>query len=433
MFTMLNFRWVALGALAACGSDPGTLSTGRGDAGTEVANAALCKPGSSQACYCPDGARSGTQQCSRTGELGACACDDEAPAKPRETGGALCPELGAASACSATAYESHELPTSMLFVLDRSRSMVCNLPPLQSSTECEQDPQPVDEGAPSKWQVTRAAFSKTFDELPLTGSLVGLSFFANDGECGVDSTPNVELAALDRGQKQKLTRALNDMTPDGQTPIVGATILAYAHLHQELKAPGNRYVVLMTDGAESCAPDGIDQLLTKEVQRARDANIRTFVIGAPGSEQARAVLSELAYRGGTARSSDCVHDRNGASDKGDCHLDMTTSTDFAAALAGALGKVSSAAQSCEFPVEKSDDPENVNVQYTPSAGGGSECFARDDKPCAQGANGWQFGRAADGKEDFSRVVLCGDACERIRQDPAARVDILVGCESITFI
>ncbi len=348
--------------------------------------------------------------------------------------GAMCKELSDTSDCSATSYESKEVPTSMLFVLDRSRSMVCNLPPLQSSAECEKDPKPADASAPSKWQITRDALSKTFNDLPSTGSLVGLNFFANDGDCGVDSTPAVELDSLESGQKQKLVRALADMNPDGQTPIVGATILAYAHLHQEAKAPGNRYVVLLTDGAESCAKEGIDRLLSKEVKRARDANIRTFVIGAPGSEQARAVLSELAYRGGTARSDKCIHDIDGPADQGDCHLDMTKSADFVKALGAALGTVSSAAQSCEFPVADSDDPSNVNVQYTPGSGGTPRCFARDEtKPCDGGANGWQFARGVGGDQDTSKVVLCGEACDAIRSDSAARIDILVGCKSITYI
>ena len=346
----------------------------------------------------------------------------------------MCKELGDARDCQSTSYESKELPTSMLFVLDRSRSMVCNLPPLQSSADCENDPQPVDGNAPSKWKITREALAKTFRELPSGGSLVGLSFFANDGDCGVDSTPAVELDTLATGQKDKLVRSLESMNPDGQTPIVGATILAYAHLHQEAKAPGNRYVVLLTDGSESCAPDGIEQLLTREVKRAREANIRTFVIGAPGSEQARSLLSELAYRGGTARDEKCLHDIDGPADEGDCHLDMTKSPDFVAALASALGTVSSAAQSCEFPVADSKDPNNVNVQYTPGNGGAPRCFGRDDSaPCDDGANGWQFARGPAGEMDSSKVVLCGEACATIRSDPAARIDILIGCESIQYL
>jgi len=426
----LALRGVALLAAVACDNDPGALKAS-GRAG-ELDGEQACKPGSEQRCYCLDGEPSGRQRCSSKGALEACVCKEESAATATPASDQFCKQLGDVTDCEATAYQSKELPTSMLFVLDRSRSMVCNLPPLQSSADCEADPQASDASAPSKWQITRDAFTKTFEELPVGGSLVGLSFFANDGDCGVDSTPEVALEELDGAHQQKLAEALAQVTPNGRTPIVGATILAYAHLHQEAKAPGNRYVVLMTDGAESCAPDGIDQLLMREVQRAREANIRTFVIGAPGSEPARKVLSELAYRGGTARASGCVHDMQGPDDVGDCHLDMTKSTDFAGALRAALGTVSLASQSCEFPVAASDQPDNVNVQYTPSSGATPECFSRDDKPCDGEANGWQFARRPDGKPDTSKVVLCGAACERIRKDPTARVDILVGCQTIFY-
>ena len=85
-------------------------------------------------------------------------------------------------------------------------------------------------------------------------------------------------------------------SPAGGTPIVGGVIQAYHRLHEELHAPGNRYVVLITDGEETCgtkgdATDAADleaartQLLTVEVQKARDANIETFVVAVPGSER----------------------------------------------------------------------------------------------------------------------------------------------------
>jgi hypothetical protein len=309
--------------------------------------------------------------------------------------------------------------------------MLCNLPPSQSSAECEQMPVPRDGNAPTKWQIVQDALAKTFATLPAANVLSALTFFSNDGECGADSKPSVSLELLSDVQRSSLTAALRGTRPSGQTPIVGSTILAYAHLHQEVKAPGNRFVILITDGAESCAPDKIGQLLDVEVQKARDANIRTFVIGAPGSEPARAFLSELAFRGGTASSPTCIHNIAGAPDQGDCHLDMTRSDDFAAALTSALGVVGSAAVGCDFPVPGAGRSTDVNVQYTSSSGQTPVCFSQDEaKPCDGGANGWQFAKLKDGTRDASRVVICGAACESIKRDPAARVDILVGCAPI---
>jgi hypothetical protein len=368
--------------------------------------------------------------------LDACECHVDVNALPSTSNGGLCSSLASNSNCTATPYVSKELPTSMLFVLDRSRSMVCNLPPLQSSEDCEANPQPTDRMQPSKWRITREALGSTFEELP-SGALLGLAYFSNNGQCGVNSKPAVELKALDDDQRNALVDSLNTVQPDGLTPIVGATILAYHHLHEEIKAPGNRYVVLITDGAESCNPEAIGQLLDTEVKKARDANIKTFVIGAPGSEGARNLLSELAYRGGTALSGNCKHDISGPADQGDCHFDMTKSTDFAAALAAALGTVSSAVQSCEFAVPPTNgltDKTDVNVQYTAGGSGKPECFPPlSDSADCDSANGWKFAKNSDGSIDYGKVVLCGDACQTIRKDPAARVDILVGCEPITVI
>lgn len=345
----------------------------------------------------------------------------------------FCPELAGAVDCSAESYVSDKLPVSMLFVIDRSRSMACNLPPLQTAEDCEVSAAPVNLDEPSKWDITTDALRGAFASLPEGNTLAGLTFLSINGACGVDSAPAVELASLTDAQVAAMDDALSQINPAGQTPIVGATILAYAHLHQEAMAPGNRFVVLLTDGSESCAEDRIDLLLNTEIQKAREANIRTFVIGAPGSENARGLLSEIAFLGGTAASPNCAHGLNDPG-RGDCHFDMTSSPDFATALAEALGAVELAATSCEYSVPSTNLPSldnNLNVQYTPSTGGGPQCIVRDDSAaCDAGANGWQFAKTPSGAVDQTRVILCGDACRRVRADTGARIDILVGCSTL---
>ncbi|HKU42681.1 MAG TPA: vWA domain-containing protein [Polyangiales bacterium] len=379
-----------------------------------------------------------------------------APAAPSER--PLCAQLQGNVSCAAKSYRSAELPASVLFVVDRSGSMACNPPPLQDSASCEASPAPVDGTRPSKWQITIAALKQVFTDLERGKSTasVGLTFFSNDNTCGVQSTPSVPVRPVTATQVAALANALDSTTPNGGTPIVGATTLAYAYLHQEANqaagcvepcgAHGNRYVVLITDGADSCptpsrAEDAAacsaagscpSYLVGKVAPQATAANIRTFVIGAPGSEPARGYLSELAFQGGTARNGgNCLHDARGSS--GDCHFDMTASNDFAAALGSALGNISGAALGCEFAVPDTVEaitPDKVNVQF---AGGGNQaavCFEHDDRPCEGGANGWQFAKKANGDKDLSRVVLCGAACDRVRADSGAQVDVVLGCDTI---
>ena len=152
------------------------------------------------------------------------------------------------------------------------------------------------------------------------------------------------------------------------------------------------------------------------------AGIRTFVIGVPGSEPARKVLSQIAKLGGTAPE---VCDP----DQGNCHFDMTSAADLSMALNGALAKIAGQAVSCELNVPRPDngqfDPNLVNVVYTPGAGKAPAVLRQDaHAPCDAGANGWQY---ADMNQ---KISLCGEACTTVQADPVARVDVVLGCPSL---
>lgn len=390
------------------------------------------------ACFCPDGRMSGTQYCDARQELGACQC--ASVAAPVNTGSMsdptkVCPELVGMTSCEARSYVSPQIPASLLFVIDRSGSMACNAPPVQTVEACNNDPKRADVSQPSRWEITVKALNEAFSGLQGAKAEVGLSLFSTDGFCGVDSTPIVGLDSVTAGQLESLSNAMGSATPAGGTPIVGSVIQAYHHLHEELHAAGNRYVVLITDGEESCGTKGVEddkadlaaartRLLQTEVVKARQANIRTFVIGAPGSEGARGFLSELAFQGGTARRPDCTHgDPNAAA--GDCHFDLTQEKDFAGVLRTTLGQVSGQAVTCEYQTPPGSGGA-ANVQLRMS-GGQPMCLSNDVKDCASGANGWQFPKASDGSPDYSRVVLCGTACDAVKKDPTAVVDIILGC------
>lgn len=465
--------WLLATALAAgCSGSESSVGDRRGGlaadgaAGSGGAAAAApftCTAGTTLPCDCPDGTRSGHQLCVGGTALAACqGCRTSADAAPGGMAqapildGALCPMLAGQAGCTNESFRSEELPASVLFLVDRSGSMRCNLPEAgQSSEECEAMAATKYPDQPTKWQLTTAALEQVMHALVDSGTSAGLSFFTTDDVCGVDSTPSVPVAPVDAAHAAALSSALATTQPNGGTPIVGGTILAYEHLYAEAGldasggcaqppcgARGNRFVVLLTDGADSCPTEPFDGacgggactdfLLDHSAPDAVRVNIRTFVIGAPGSETARGFLSELALRGGTAKNAgQCTGERG--SGAGDCHFDMTTSTDFASDLSAALDDIRGAALGCEFPVPQptgAPPTRNVNVQYRPGGSGAPECVGYDDSPCASSSQGFQFAKHADGSDDLTKVVLCGAACDRIRNDPAIQVDVVLGCQPL---
>lgn len=361
--------------------------------------------------------------------------------RPTGNGGALI-RLGMAGSndagagfgeeCARSTTEAELVPANLLFVLDISGSMRCNPPDGDAAlgARCARYPEQEDLTKPSKWDVTRQALRTAVSGLVGKPNVsLGLSLFPTGSECGVASEPSVPMLPLDDTQLDGFDAALDAAVPDGETPVAGATILSFAYLADALRAgklSGNSFVVLLTDGAETCAPSALSQLVDTDVPNARLFDIRTFVIGAPGSESARALLSQLAWEGGTATADDCDH--SGSSpDVGDCHFDMTSTTDFANALAEVLARISQSEEmSCVLDVPQNPDGgavdlKRVNVTFTAEGETAAEHIAQDvSASCDAGANGWQY------SADHRQILLCGDACSHVRAQTGA-LSIVLGC------
>ncbi len=402
--TMRGYLFLSAAVLAAvaCGKDPGF---GAGDAGSGGATTTSGHGGMGGDLFNSIGAGGNSSG--------------------SDTGGG---NAGGGDTCAASETKAKLEPANILFVIDRSGSMNCNPPPTQTSSACELNPVTKDPSKPSKWQVVAKALKDAIAKMPATTS-VGIAYFSVDDKCGVATTPAVPLALVNAAQLDAIGKSVDGVTPKGATPIVGGLTLGYKHMYEDVMLSGNKFVVLLTDGAETCAPQLQDKLVNETVPLAASVKIRTFVIGAPGSEPARSLLSRIAFAGGTASDPQCKHDPAPA-DVGDCHFDMTDpNLDFATELNKALNKISGTALTCEFDVPssvgKDVDYDKVNVTFTPGMGMDVD-FLQDNQACSK-ADGWQY------NANKTKIILCGPACDKVKADPQGKITIKLGCATMISV
>lgn len=93
-----------------------------------------------------------------------------------------------------------------------------------------------------------------------------------------------------------------------------------------------------------------------------------------------------------------------------------------------IGKSVAATVACELPVPKPTDGSTidhsrVNVGITTSKGDTLKVLQDKTKPCAGGADGWQYDATK------TRILLCGPTCDKVRNDPGSKVSVQFGCET----
>jgi hypothetical protein len=300
----------------------------------------------------------------------------------------------------------------------------------------------------SKWSVTAEALSKSLDSLaPETG--VGMKFYPlitaeaayypRPVTMCINSSSDRELALLGPAgspARTAIANALGSIAPQGGTPTHDAWVLGKAALDRST-LEGARFMVLITDGQPTysrycigtgAAEDAVSpEPIIRAIQAARDEGVRTFIIGAPGSERSsvtgvdtRPWLSRAASTGGTARE--------GCSDAGPnyCHFDMSVETSFADGLAKALATISEELIACEYqlpapPQGQTLDPKSVNVIYTPGGGVATLVPKSEAAACT---SGWRF------SDDGKRVLLCPNTCDQVRADRAGKLELLFGCATV---
>jgi hypothetical protein len=336
-------------------------------------------------------------------------------------------------ACAGWAAEGESIPSVLQLVVDVSSSMSQNAPGGNGA---------------SKWAVTREALLEAIVGVNgpgLPGSVaLGLLFYPNVD--GVDATegekpleycvntdalvPAAPLGGPDDAHRDAIRQGIENVQLETSTPTHDAFehALNFGLLPADL--PGKKFMLLITDGQPTLAhgcqnpsnnfqavnPDPIVNL----IDAAWQLDIRTFLLGSPGSEDNRPWMSEAAILGGTAWQG-CE-----LSGPEYCHMDMTEATNFSEALRQGLGTVIGALSTCSYsfpdpPMGRTIDAAEINVLVTSEDQ--NTLIVRDDiGDCSEG---WQL-------TSDNEILLCPTTCADVQIDPNITLDITFGCESLAL-
>lgn len=229
----------------------------------------------------------------------------------------------------------------------------------------------------------------------------------------IDTSAAISIDVLDTTHRDVLQSALFDAAPAGGAPVLDAWQWGLAQLKQS-SLSDVKFMVLITAGTPTfgtgcvgneTTPSDPQPIIDALGTAATNDGIRTFVVGAPGSESARAWLSRAARAGGTAPP--------GCSDTGPlyCHYDMTSGAAVSTAIVGGISQLAEATATCSFVIGRAD-PASIRLLLTGADGQVDLVERRDSPDCVEG---WY--------PQGDLATLCPSTCARL--DPrVSTVEIL---------
>jgi hypothetical protein len=386
------------------------------------------------------------------------------------------------AACANFTAEAKQAPAAMLMVLDRSASMSNQN---KWGTAQTATISAIDKDVFDTMSLGLVTFPTSFGDPPAC-LCMGLDIptckaFINGGQgvaCGITALPQVALfeAGQDKsnaptGVRHNIYEYLSTTNPVNDVSDASPIYDAMASGYNALKAYpiDKRIMVLVTDGGFSCTsvaipsrpgytdgacldweyPDSVNTLIAAARTDATKP-IFTFVVGVPGSNSngemqgsyatppysMRLALSTYAVSGSPdtvdpACDKAAVFTQNGAAPALPCHIDLSSGAVFNPdALADAITAIRGKALGCvyDLPVPPEGEElllDQVNVRVT------IDGTTVDLKKRATPADDC----AADGCWDYTgatppQVEILGKSCLDLDNSIDAKVDIIVGCETV---
>jgi hypothetical protein len=389
------------------------------------------------------------------------------------------------AACAKFTAEAKQAPAAMLVVLDKSASMTTQN---KWGTAQLSVVSAIDRDVFDTMSLGLTTFPHSFVDPPqclcdyICAPLGGCDIqtckavIGGGVSCGVSLLPQVPLAFAgpeksnaSSGVRHDIYQYLVGNSPlsnsDDGSPIYDALDGAYQAI-KLFQGVDKRIVVLVTDGGFSCTslsnrpgysdgacldweyPDSVNAL----IQAAHDdpsAPVSTFVVGLPGSDSTgdpqgsyatapydmKLALSTYAVSGAPesldpACDASAVFTQNGVAPAVPCHLDLTTGGFDANKLAQAIADIRGKALGCVYDMPEPEpgeviDQAQVNVELSIDAMAGVTLPKRTDPGDDCLTEGcWDY--TSEGK-----IELLGKACTDVTDAIEAKVDILVGCQTIT--
>ncbi len=311
--------------------------------------------------------------------------------------GGIDPDAG----CATATTEGKLHPVDLLLMVDKSGSMA-------------------DAG---KWDAVSQALRSFFADPATAGLRVALRFFPDAGcdsqacstlQCSkplVDLAPLTLASAPADAQEQALLDAVASRLPGGDTPMHAALsgAEAWGAKHQNGEPGEKATVVLVTDGEPNGCNDDIAAIASLASAARVQHGVLTYAVGLAGSNVDQ--MNLLAQAGGTKLAF------------------FIGSGDVGAQLVAALKSIQGDQIACDLPLPAPPsgqlDPAKVNVVYVPGDGSPPVTIGRVESKSYCSHGGWHF----DDPVAPAKVVLCGSTCAAVRTDVAAKVEIVLGCDS----